>query len=368
MCCGVHGGCRCTDKAHGEVCFVGDDSDACVLRMADRCKLVLPLGDGEHRELWLLRRVDTFHAIDFFPEKYCALHPVHGKCLLFGNNCEEMNNIGYMNMVRRIISYTVYGIATMITLYMLWLIARVFIFDYFTVPSSSMTPTIQPGDKVIVNKLLFGPRIYTDFHFDAKGQQLQSFRLRGLRGIRHNDIIVFNFPVHDDRMSFRINHVYCKRVVGLPGDTVRAVNGYIVNNNYSGILGHEERQKQLRSKSEKDLRRYGVYDVAPRHTSEIRWNIQDWGPLYVPRKNDIITVTPREATIYKRILEWETGCKIRCDWSGKRVYADGKPFTHHRFRHDYFHLCGDYSLDSFDSRYWGFVPEEYVVGVVSCIF
>lgn len=94
MCCGVHGGCRCTDKVHGEVCFVGDDSDACVLRMADRCKLVLPLGDGEHRELWLLRRVDTFHAIDFFPEKYCALHPVHGKCLLFGNDHEEMNNIG----------------------------------------------------------------------------------------------------------------------------------------------------------------------------------------------------------------------------------------------------------------------------------
>lgn len=272
-----------------------------------------------------------------------------------------------MNKVKRIITYTMYGVATIIAVYILWLIVRVFIFDYFTIPSSSMTPSIQPGSKVIVNKLIIGPRIYTDFHFTQKGQELKSFRLKGIRDIARNDIVVFNFPVHNNKISFRINHVYCKRVVGLPGDTISAVDGYIRNNNYPHLLGHEGRQKQLQTKSERELKRYGVYDVAPRHTSEIKWNILNWGPIYIPRKNDIVAITPHEATVYHKILEWETGCKIQCDWKRKMVYANGKPITHHIFKHNYYHICGDYSLDSFDSRYWGLVPEEYVVGVVSNI-
>lgn len=270
-------------------------------------------------------------------------------------------------MVKRVVKIVNYGIATMIALYMLWLISRVFVFDYFTIPSSSMTPTIQPGNKVIVNKLIFGPRIYTDLNFDKTEQELQCFRMKGTRGIQHNDIVVFNFPIHKDKISFRINHVYCKRVVGIPGDSISAVNGYIRNNNYSGVLGLKERQKQLYAKTEKELKRYGVFDVAPRFTSEIQWEIKNWGPIYIPRKDDIVTITPHEATIYHKILEWETGCIIRCDWKEKKVYANDMPITHHIFKHSYYHICGDYSLDSFDSRYYGLVPEEYIVGVVSCI-
>lgn len=124
---------------------------------------------------------------------------------------------------------TLFCIVTIPVLYIIWLCVRVFLFDYFTIPSSSMTPTIQPGNKVIVNKLLFGPRIYTEFHFNKKGQELKSFRLKGVRDIARNDIVVFNFPVHNNKISFRINHVYCKRVIGLPGDTVSAKCGYIYN-------------------------------------------------------------------------------------------------------------------------------------------
>lgn len=272
-----------------------------------------------------------------------------------------------MNKIIRIVEILIYGTAMVIMLYVLWLVVRVFAFDYFSIPTSSMTPTIQPGSKVIVNKLIFGPRIYTDFNFKVEGQELKSIRLKGIREIKHNDIVVFNFPIHQDKISFRINHVYCKRIVGVPGDTLCAVNGYIRNNNYHGILGIEDRQKQLKSKTERELKYFGVYDVAPRHTSEIQWDIQNWGPLYVPRKDDIINITPYEATLYHKILEWETGCKIRCDWERNKVLANGKPLTYHRFRHNYYHICGDYSLDSFDSRYWGFVPEEYIVGIVSYI-
>lgn len=268
-------------------------------------------------------------------------------------------------MIRNCYRIPIFSIAIIHILYMAWLCARVFLFDYFTIPSVSMTPTIQPGNRVVVNKLIFGPRIYTNFDFKHEGQELESIRLKGFRNIKHNDIIVFNFPVHKNKVSFRINHVYCKRVVGLPGDTVSSVKGQILNNNNSRVLGLKERQKQLQSKSEMELKCYGVFEVAPRHVQTIQWNILNWGPIYVPRKHDIAKITPREATIYKRLLEWETGCKIQSNWEENKVLANGKPLRYHRFKHNYYHVCGDNSLDSYDSRYWGFVPEEYIVGIVA---
>mgnify|MGYP001076416319 CR=1 FL=1 len=269
-------------------------------------------------------------------------------------------------MIKKILKLACY-VLLVPAIYVAWLLMKIFLFDYFTVPSSSMTPTITPGSKVIVNKLTAGPRLYTAINFKRNGNELHSVRLKGTRGLRHNDIVVFNFPLHGDKISFVINHVYCKRITGLPGDTLTAVNGHLYNNNYEGLLGCEQRQRQLEGKTEEVLRRYKVYDVAPRHDCHFGWNIQNWGPLYVPRRGDIINVTPREATLYRRILEWETGTKITYDWDCMAVFANGRRLTTHRFRHNYYHICGDYSLDSFDSRYWGFVPEEYIIGVVAKI-
>lgn len=271
-----------------------------------------------------------------------------------------------MLIMKKMVYIWGYAMVTFVVLYGLWLMVRVFLFDYFTIPSDSMTPTIESGSKVIVNKMIMGPRIYTDFNFDKKGQELKSIRLRGLRRLRHNDIVVFNYPLHHDRISFVINHVYCKRVIGLPGDTIFAVNGYFRNNNFDGVLGCIRKQQQLESKDERTLRKFGVYRVAP-IDSIFNWNIKDWGPLYVPRKGDAITVTPYTAILYQKILEWETGNEISWDWKSRKVYSSDKELTQHNFQHNYYHLCGDYVLDSFDSRYWGFVPEEYIVGVVSRI-
>lgn len=267
-------------------------------------------------------------------------------------------------MIKKILKWASY-VLLVLAIYGTWLLMKTFLFDYFTVPSSSMTPTITPRSKVVVNKLLAGPRLYTNLFFNNGGQELRSVRLKGIRGFRHNDIVVFNFPLHDDRISFVMNHVYCKRITGLPGDTLKAVNGHLYNNNYSNTLGCKARQDLLESKTPELLKRKGIYDVAPLHDKHFGWNIQNWGPLYVPRRGDIINVTPREATLYRRILEWETGAKITYDWDSMAVFANGRRIRTYRFRHNYYHISGDNSFDSFDSRYWGFVPEEYIVGIVS---
>ena len=86
--------------------------------------------------------------------------------------------------------------------------------------------------------------------------------------------------------------------------------------------------------------------------------------MYVPRKGDVMAVTPKSATIYKTILKWETGKDIDVDWEAGKVTADGKPFRRHRFSHNYYFVAGDNVLNSDDSRYFGPVPEEYIVGIV----
>ena len=237
--------------------------------------------------------------------------------------------------------------------------------DYFTIPTSSMWPTLNPGDKVIVNKLLMGPRIYKDLHFVPTGQELESWRLRGFRRLRHNDIVVFNFPHHDNKISFVINHVYCKRIVGMPGDSVSVIDGHYRNNNYDGVLGDENEQMRLEHTPDSMLWQY-LSETLPfdRHFA---WTMRRFGPMYIPRKGDVMKVSPYEATLYKMLLEWETGQPITCDWEGNAVWAGEKRIDCHQWKHNYYFMAGDNVLDSNDSRYWGLVPEEYIVGVVKHI-
>lgn len=245
-------------------------------------------------------------------------------------------------------------------LYGAWLLTRMCIGDYFTIPTESMMPTLRPGDKVVVNKLLMGARIYTDLHFDTNGQELKAVRTKGMRSIRHNDIVVFNYINHNGKLNFVINHVYCKRVIGLPGDTVSAVNGHYRNNNYAGTLCHEREQIMLEHTPDSLIQGFWI----PPYYS-IGWNLRHFGPYYVPRKGDVITLTAKEGALYQLLLEWELDMKISWDWDRNETYANGRPLRTHTFRHDYYFMAGDNVMNSADSRYWGLVPEEYIVGIVS---
>ena len=71
---------------------------------------------------------------------------------------------------------------------------------------------------------------------------MKCWRTRGRRGLRPNDIIVFNYPINDGKIGFKINYVYVKRCVALPGDTISFVHSRPVNNNYHGTIGVPDMQ------------------------------------------------------------------------------------------------------------------------------
>lgn len=267
-----------------------------------------------------------------------------------------------LRIIARLISWAV---MLAISFYMLWCLTRIFLYDQSITPTESMVPTLLPGDRIVVDKTIMGARIYTDFNFDKEGIELKSRRTRGRREIRPNDILVFNFPHHGGKINFVINNVYAKRCIGTPGDTITIKEGHFQNNNHTTPLGVTSMQDNLANIPDSIIPS-DVMTAMP-HDGHVPWTIKDFGPLYIPRKGDRINLSAKEGCIYRIILEWETGKTITTDWERNLTLADGVPLQCHTFSHDYYFMCGDNVSNSRDSRYWGLVPEEYIVGVVSRI-
>lgn len=242
---------------------------------------------------------------------------------------------------------------------------QIFIADQFVIPTWSMSPTLVPGDHVVVNKLIIGARIYSELNFEEGGQELKSFRLKGIRRLRHNDIIVFNYPLVNGQISFKINYVYCKRCVAVPGDTLSIIKGHYFKNNYSDNLGIESAQKKLEVFPNDEI----IPEIMNAYPFDKRigWTIKNMGPLYIPRSGDIMSLTPKKAIVYKGLLEYETGDCVVVDWSNNCVLINGKVTVTHKWKHNYYFMAGDNVYDSSDSRYWGLVPEEYIIGVVQMV-
>lgn len=285
--------------------------------------------------------------------------------LRFKNVMRKYLSLSFLLKVWREIRLYVFAVVLVPLLIGVWLLLRAFLFDYFKVPTHSMMPTLLPGDEIVVNKMIMGARIYSEFEFSKTGQELKAWRTNGTRELKHNDIVVFNYPYHDWKVSFVLNQVYCKRIVGLPGDSLRIVDGWYKSDHYEGILGLESEQSKLAALTDSNVYPPSLATIP--FDEHFNWNIRNFGPMYIPGTGDVIKITPYEATLYRILLEWETGKPLSIDWDKNIVMSGDEPLTRHRFLHNYYFMAGDNVLNSNDSRYWGLVPEEYVVGVVKFV-
>ena len=162
--------------------------------------------------------------------------------------------------VRKLISILTLVVMIGLGLGVLHTVRRVFIADQFVIPTESMIPTLIPGDRVMVNKLLMGARLYDSLNFGIEPSKSYSRRMHGARAVEPNDIVVFNFPWQKGTIAFTINYVYAKRCIGAAGDSVSIVNGFFRNSKYYGTIGDYGQQEKLSNTTAEVLGvNYGAY-------------------------------------------------------------------------------------------------------------
>jgi len=304
-------------------------------------------------------------------------------------------------------------------------IIRGFFIEAYVIPSGSMEGTLLVGDFIFVSKLNYGPRTpITPIAFPFAqntmpitgkrsywdGIQLPYFRLPGFSHVKRGDVVVFNYPMDIDSPLYRPidkQENYIKRCQGVPGDTLTICNAqvyingkaeanpqhiqsaYIVHtdgltiskktikdlgitisqrfttNDYEMLMTREAAAKlremagMVSVKQSTQLR--GVYDgdIFP-HDPHFRWNVDNYGPVIIPKKGWTVKLNERTLPLYLRAIQVYENNKLLV--LGNDVLINGKKADHYTFKMNYYWMMGDNRHNSEDSRYWGFVPEDHIVG------
>jgi signal peptidase I len=242
---------------------------------------------------------------------------------------------------------------------------RVFLFSTFRVPSSSMEPEIKSGEYVLVNKLIPGARIFKNFDFLKNNTRPQIWRLKGFRCVKRNDVLVFNFPYSNRaKLGLDINVYYVKRCIAIPGDSFYIDNGIYRVKKCNDSLGNVKNQKRMSLSREADFLP-AVYNCFPKKSS-YNWNLKFFGPFYIPRKADHLAIDTLNIKLYENLIEYETNGRIKI--KNRHVYLNDRIIQYYTFQTNYYFMSGDNVFNSRDSRYWGLLPEDNIIGKVALVW
>lgn len=232
---------------------------------------------------------------------------------------------------------------------------KTFIVEAYRIPTGSMEKTLWVGDFLLVNKFLYNIKTPTAIPFTDV--RLPHFGVGGMRDPQRGDIIVFEWPGNRDEVHHDEVINYIKRCVGTPGDTI------VIRNKMVTVNGSEF----MRPPGMQFLRPPDPHgEIDPRiFPAGAPWSHDNFGPLRVPKKGDVIPLTAADLPRWAVFIRREGH---DCAPSGTGVTIDGKPATSYTVERNYYFMMGDNRDDSEDSRFWGFVPDDNIVGQAMIVY
>jgi signal peptidase I len=235
----------------------------------------------------------------------------------------------------------------------------------FVVPTASMENEVMAGDFLFVNKFIYGGSSPQTIPF--LNTPLPYFRLPGLRDPERGDVIVFIFPGNRDQVEADEFQYYLKRCVATAGDTLEVKRVASPDGNHQDtafVFINGVRQPVPRHVNFIDVpvRADDHLATFPENAGFTRDN---WGPMRIPKKGDVLPLNDSTFYMY-RIFIMREGHQV--EKMGEIVTVDGKPATSYTVGRDYCFGMGDNRNNSADSRYWGFVPYENVVGTPLIVY
>ena len=298
-------------------------------------------------------------------------------------------------------------------------IVRTLFFDLFRIPTPSMEKSLLVGDYLFVSKLHYGTRTpitlgipFTQIYI--RSLELPWVRFPGFTRVKRGDAVVFNWPADDSPYIDRKMH-YIKRVVGMPGDSLSLVDKVVHLNGVPQPLGERMQQHWYAFKTDPRvqlpnarLREIDISEVMPtanpsvvrilateKAAAELReWSYVDrvmpaivpdnsgymnylfpfgssytpdnYGPVPIPGEGMTVTITEKNWPIFQPVIQRYEG--HAASFVNGQFVIGGEPAQTFTFTQDYYFMMGDNRDNSEDSRFWGFVPFDHMVGKAIMVY